>query len=109
MLVRLVAIVAGLGLVLVFSAAAQPLLERRTLTGNWNGVRPVFSAHGADAYLTYTGTLWANLHGGRDTGVRWNGFLDAASRSIWPRSARGTGSGSTPTCTGGRVVSPLES
>jgi porin len=74
--VRLVAALVGLGLFLASPASAQPLLERRTLTGDWNGVRPALSAHGVDLYLTYTGTLWGNLHGGRDTGVRWNGYLD---------------------------------
>ena len=72
----LVAIALGLVLVLVSSATAQPLLERRTLTGDWNGVRPALSAHGVDVYLTYTGSLWGNLNGGRDTGARWNGYLD---------------------------------
>ena len=54
------------------SAAAQSVLERRTLTGDWNGVRPALSAHGVDAFLAYTGTLRANLNGGRDTSERWN-------------------------------------
>src|SRR5215467_2242472 len=52
------------------------LLERHNLTGDWNGVRPLLSSHGFEPYLTYTGTLWANLAGGRQTGVEPNGYLD---------------------------------
>ena len=58
------------------SAAAEPLLERQYLTGNWNGIRPLLSAHGFEPYLTYTGTVWSNLAGGHATGVRVNGYLD---------------------------------
>lgn len=76
MLVRLVAALVALGLVVAGPARAQPLLERQTLTGDWNGVRPALSAHGIDLYLTYTGTLWGNASGGRQTGARWNGYLD---------------------------------
>ncbi len=72
--VRVLALLVGV--VLVPPARAQPLLERHTLTGDWNGVRPMLSAHGLDLYLTYTGTMWGNLAGGRTAGVRWNGYLD---------------------------------
>ena len=72
--VRFVAMLAALAL--TAPARAQSLLERQTLTGDWNGVRPALSAHGVDVYLTYTGSMWANVAGGRATGVRWNGFLD---------------------------------
>jgi porin len=58
-------------------AAAQPAeLERQYLTGDWNGVRPAFSAYGFQPYLTYTGLMWSNLAGGDETGVRVNGYLD---------------------------------
>ena len=63
-------------LALTAPARAQSLLERQTLTGDWNGVRPALSAHGVDLYLTYIGAMWANVAGGRAAGVRWNGFLD---------------------------------
>jgi porin len=76
MLGRLVAALGALGLIVAGPARAQPLLERQTLTGDWNGVRPALSAHGIDLYLTYTGTLWGNANGGRQTGARWNGYLD---------------------------------
>jgi porin len=56
--------------------AEEPLLERQTLTGNWNGVRPALSAYGFEPYFTYTATMWSNLAGGRATGVRFNGYLD---------------------------------
>jgi porin len=75
--VRVLALLAGV--VLVSPARAQPLLERHTLTGDWNGVRPALSAHGLDLYLTYTGTMWGNLAGGRTSGVRWNGYLDVGA------------------------------
>lgn len=38
--VRVLALLAEV--VLVSPARAQPLLERHTLTGDWNGVRPAF-------------------------------------------------------------------
>jgi porin len=53
-----------------------PLLERQYLTGEWNGIRPLLVADGFRPYLTYTGTMWSNLAGGRHTGVRVNGYLD---------------------------------
>lgn len=58
------------------AAAELALLERQYLTGEWNGIRPAFSAHGFQPYLTYTGLLWSNLNGGRDTGAQVNGYLD---------------------------------
>jgi porin len=57
-------------------AAQTPALERQYLTGDWNGVRPLLSDGGFQPYLTYTGTMWSNLNGGRETGVRFNGYLD---------------------------------
>ena len=39
-------------------------------------MRPALSAHGFQPYLVYTGMVWANLAGGRETGVRVNGYLD---------------------------------
>src|SRR5262245_61377536 len=58
------------------SAAAEPLLERQYLTGNWNGIRPLLSAHGFEPYLTFNGQVWSKLAGGHATGVRVNGYLD---------------------------------
>jgi porin len=55
---------------------AAGLLERQNLTGNWNGIRPAFSAHGFEPYLTYTGVTWSNLAGGNDTGAVVDGYLD---------------------------------
>jgi porin len=52
------------------------LLERRYLTGEWRGVRPTLQADGVAPYLTYTGLLWGNVDGGREQGVRVNGFLN---------------------------------
>jgi porin len=73
---RLIATLVALGLIGAWPARAQPLLERQTLTGDWNGVRPALSSHGIDLYLTYTATLWGNAAGGHETGARWNGYLD---------------------------------
>src|SRR5262249_52317862 len=53
--------------------AQEALLERKALTGNWNGVRPLLSEHGFEPYLIYSATVWSNLAGGRDTGVQPNG------------------------------------
>src|SRR5215468_2302024 len=58
------------------AAQESSVLERHNLTGDWNGVRPALSAHGFQPYLTYTGTLWSNLAGGRETGTQANGYLD---------------------------------
>lgn len=58
------------------AAAQQALLERQYMTGDWNGIRPLFSAHGFQPYLTYTGLVWSNLAGGGKTGAQVNGYLD---------------------------------
>src|SRR6516165_7281986 len=80
---RLIVVGALVGLTAAVAAAddAAPdddgsLLERHNLTGDWNGVRPLLSAHGFAPYLTYTASFWANLSGGRQTGVQPNGYLD---------------------------------
>ncbi len=73
---RLAIALLGLGLFLAAPAVAQPLLARPTLTGDGRGVRPALSARGVDLSLTYTGTVWGNLAGGRETGVGANGYLD---------------------------------
>lgn len=52
-------------------------LAQHTLTGDWQGVRPLLSGHGFSPYLTYTGLFWGNVHGGAATGARVNGFLNA--------------------------------
>jgi hypothetical protein len=48
--VRLVAALGVLGGLLAASSAAgqEALLERQRMTGDWNGVRPLLSAHGFD-------------------------------------------------------------
>ena len=80
---RLIVVGALVGLTAAVAAAddAAPdddgsLLERHNLTGDWNGVRPLLSEHGFAPYLTYTASFWANLSGGRQTGVQPNGYLD---------------------------------
>jgi porin len=78
---RTAQLVAAIGALIGLAGAAPaadqpPLLERQYLTGDWNGVRPLFSAHGFEPYLTYTGLLWSNLAGGRETGAQVNGYLD---------------------------------
>jgi len=66
-----------IGVVTVSSVSAlASLYERQYLTGNWNGIRPLLSANGFQPYLTYTGSMWANVAGGRATGARFNGYLD---------------------------------
>jgi hypothetical protein len=82
--VRVLALLAGV--VLVSPVRAQPLLERHTLTGDWNGVRPALSAHGLDLYLTYTGTMWAKALIADDQG---NPVLGAFARVAGsPQDAR---------------------
>ena len=75
---HLIAVGALIGLTAAVAAADDDgsLLERHNLTGDWNGVRPLLNEHGFAPYLTYTGTFWANLAGGRQTGVEPNGYLD---------------------------------
>src|SRR5262245_5114156 len=71
-------LVAALVILAVASSAAaqEALLERKAMTGEWNGVRPLLSEHGFEPYLVYSATVWSNLAGGRDTGVQPNGYLD---------------------------------
>ncbi len=58
------------------AAEAQPLLTRKYLTGDWGQRRPTIEADGFHPFMSYTGMTWANLNGGRETGVRVNGFLE---------------------------------
>src|SRR5215470_10960130 len=71
-------LVAALVILAVASSAPgqEALLERKALTGDWNGVRPLLSTHGFEPYLVYSAAVWSNLAGGRDTGVQPNGYLD---------------------------------
>ena len=57
-------------------ADAQSLMERKLLTGDWNGVRPTLEDYGLKPYVTYTAMLWANLAGGTKRGVEPDGYLD---------------------------------
>ena len=87
---RAFVVLGTLAAALATPAAAQvPLLERQYLTGQWNGIRPLLAAHGFQPYLTYTGTVWSNLAGGRETGVQANGYLDFGRRRRVPRTSSG--------------------
>ena len=92
-----------IGLVIASSVSAEePLLERQYLTGSWNGVRPLLSANGFRPYLTYTGSMWSNVAGGRATGVRFNGYLDFGVEIDLSKLGAWDGLGFMPTSTGGR-------
>ena len=69
---------AGL-LLLARGAAAAPLedwREHEQLTGDWGGVRARLAERGIEPWAEYTSGFWANLDGGFDTGVRYEGFAD---------------------------------
>ncbi len=69
---------AGL-LLLARGAAAAPLedwREHEQLTGDWGGVRARLAERGIEPWAEYTSGFWANLDGGFDSGVRYEGFAD---------------------------------
>jgi len=47
---------------------------RSRLTGDWGGARDALEARGVDLYAQYTAGFWSNVHGGFDTGTRYEGF-----------------------------------
>jgi len=67
-------------------------LDRKRLTGDWQGVRPLLSDGGFSPYLTYTGILWSNLAGGEQSGTEFDGYLDCGfdldlkKLAAWPGS-----------------------
>jgi len=69
---------AGLCTTLALAAAqADPQPEQdQTLTGDWNGLRTSLADRGIVPYLTYTPGAWANVHGGIETGVRYEALAD---------------------------------
>lgn len=42
---------------------AQPILEWEQLTGDWVGMRPMLSDHGAEFFANYTLDAWGNVSG----------------------------------------------
>jgi porin len=69
----------ALGVVLLASGAArgeQPVdwRHRRHLTDDWAGYRSRLESRGISPLAGYTTGLWANLHGGIETGTRYEGF-----------------------------------
>jgi porin len=68
--------VAGLLLLAQGASAAPPddWREREQLTGDWGGLRTRLEEHGIEPWAEYTTGFWANLDGGFDTGVRYEGF-----------------------------------
>lgn len=52
------------------------LLERETLSGDWNGTRGRLEKSGVRPYLVYTGSMWSNVSGGIRTGTEFDGYLD---------------------------------
>ena len=56
--------------------AAQPILERAQVTGDWFGTRPVLSDHGLEIFGNYTAEVWGNMSGGQKTGAVYTGLLN---------------------------------
>ena len=58
------------------AAAAPPVdwREQDQLTGDWGGLRTRLEERGIEPWAEYTSGFWANLDGGSDTGVRYEGF-----------------------------------
>lgn len=44
-------------------------------TGDWAGVRPVFSDHGVDFFASYSAEVWGNTTGGMQQGTVYTGLL----------------------------------
>ena len=81
----------GIALALVASATARAdAPQDQTLTGDWGGVRSALADRGIAPYLTYTPGAWANVHGGIETGVRYEALaelgvnFDLARLFDWP-------------------------
>ena len=77
---RAARLLAAAGLVfLALAGEAEPadtLQDRPYLTGDWNGLRTWLADRGIVPYASYPTGLWANVHGGFDTGIRYEGFAD---------------------------------
>jgi len=62
-------------------------------TGDWGGLRTRLSERGVDLFADYTGTLWANVRGGREEEARYEGFVafgavaDLTALLGWPGAA----------------------
>ncbi len=67
---------AGLLLLAHGATAAPPgdWRERDQLTGDWGGLRSRLEERGIEPWAEYTSGFWANLDGGLDTGIRYEGF-----------------------------------
>ena len=57
-------------------ASGDTLQDRPYLTGDWNGLRTWLANQGIAPFGSYTTGVWANVHGGFSTGVRYEGFAD---------------------------------
>jgi len=57
-------------------ASADTLQDRPYLTGDWGGLRTWLANQGIVPFGSYTTGVWANVHGGFSTGVRYEGFAD---------------------------------
>jgi porin len=82
-LIALLAAVLAAGLpdrVLADDAPPTPagIWERDTLTGNWGGLRDRWAAQGIIPALTEQSEVWANLGGGRRTGIVYDGLTTAS-------------------------------
>ncbi len=56
------------------AAPSEDWHERERLTGDWGGLRTQLEARGVEPWAEYTSGFWANLDGGFDTGIRYEGF-----------------------------------
>jgi porin len=52
------------------------LWDRDYLTGDWGGMRARLGEQGLSLTLAYTGEVLSNVHGGIDTGTRYEGLFD---------------------------------
>lgn len=73
-------VAAGLLLLALLPAAAgsaeQGLWERERLTGTWGGLRTRLEEAGYAFFARYLTGGWANLSGGRRTGIRHDGYAE---------------------------------
>jgi porin len=68
---------ARIALAVAASAAAHAdAPPDQTLTGDWGGVRSALADRGIAPFLTYIPGAWANVHGGIETGVRYEALAD---------------------------------
>jgi porin len=57
-------------------ALADSLQDQPYLTGDWGGLRTWLADRGIAPFASYSTGVWANVHGGFATGVRYEGFAD---------------------------------